>query len=401
MMLKCNKICFYFAIICFIAAVESRTTRGRKITFSTATSVDSRNIRYSSRPEAVAGSQEYYKNHQWVSVTSDGYEQEGSLAEVMEEMLPHYNDEEEQDNHDAGDSDTWSMGNSDGVNYNDNDGDEDSLLTGGADTSSPYATRLMNEGDSVDDYSSITPSSSMKDGSKPSDEIVEAMNAFRYKRNIRHDTRFRVSAVGSAIRFPLSAMGKIDIGCTGTFIGRKVVVTAAHCVYNNNQWYKNLDVRRCKSCDPNTGYLHQWTRAIIFNGWRYSRLRSYDIAVILVDKNSPYIMKYSKVQWGMDPSLSLIMSGYPTHSSFEGCLYTSLCSQSPFSSAYYLRYYCSASEGNDGSALYTAVKSGSKYSFVVQGVHTDYSVYGSNSGVRLTPTHATQIRKWIQAFNGN
>ena len=51
---------------------------------------------------------------------------------------------------------------------------------------------------------------------------------------------------------------RVVLGCTGTFVAPKTVLTAGHCVHGSSGWYDKLDVLRAKDCDPNQGIKHVW-----------------------------------------------------------------------------------------------------------------------------------------------
>ena len=329
----------------------------RPITFSTTKTIDYKNLHANDYvPEE--GTQEFYDSHRIVSVTRDGYEYTESLEEVMARLLAatieDMNESPTNDNPSLQQEDPTSV-----------DPEDPTLVPSGQDRVFQVLADAMRK------------------------QMPEKRSV------IGDDTRVKVSPS----RFPFTAIGRVDIGCTGTFIAPKTVLTSAHCVHeggSSGQWYQNIDVRRQKDCDPNNGVLHNMNKAVTLNGWLTNKLQAYDVALIFVSESSPVTMPFTSS--GVIPLDTVNIIGYPGDKP-GWCMWGSFCTLAEADNSF-LRYPCDTAGGMSGSAVYYYYKSTNTR--IIRGVH-GYGVgsSGYNTAIRITPQIEDFIRTKITANGGN
>ena len=333
-----------FLIAICITSVAAVPHNGRRVVFSTDTSINYDEIKDSIKEDSPPpGTPEYYNAHRWITVDNFGYEHEGTLDEVMAVIR----------NEQPAKDEDYPM--------------PDPSIENPTDPATPKAA--------VEDD---------LDGDIPLEK----------RSVINPDTRIKMVPN----RFPFTAMGRVQIGCSGTFVAKRAVLTAGHCVYKikTDKWYNNLNFQRGKDCDPNRGSTHTWRRAVSYVGWVTNHLIEYDIALIIVYQPTPVIMNFEYY-----PSLSGIINivGYPGDKSGR-CLWLSHCVLGQLLPKR-LRYPCDTAGGMSGSAIYLYYPSIPKR--VIVGVHA-YGLFGTprlNSGTRITQIYDTTLRKFINDYGGN
>eukprot|EP01026_Neomeris_dumetosa_P058694 TRINITY_DN5471_c1_g1_i1.p1 TRINITY_DN5471_c1_g1~~TRINITY_DN5471_c1_g1_i1.p1 ORF type:complete len:288 (-),score=11.31 TRINITY_DN5471_c1_g1_i1:371-1234(-) len=207
---------------------------------------------------------------------------------------------------------------------------------------------------------------------------------------------------------PFSGIGQVGQRCTGTAIGPRHVLTAAHCIYDrDSKTYKadNEFIPGRNGQDLPFG-AYDWEYVFIPDSYKSQNSnladRSDYALIILKEELDPsiQILPFGNACLSKDIVFALNVVGYPSDL-IMGQMYTTACVGIRFNCDWKLfEHFCDTREGMSGSGMISAFnRTDNELGFSVKAIHTAVdTVDKANIGIIITEELERQLWQWIKQY---